>query len=205
MLSADAKNLLKETTLAYNSQVADIEEYLLSRGIAREAAHTHRLGYVKEPVIGDDEMRGRLSIPYMTPTGPVDIRFRSIHPDDSPKYLSRAGSQQHIYNVLAFQKDSDIIAVCEGELDTIIVNTMVGVPAVGMPGANGWKNWYARAFADYRKVFVLTDGDQAGRDMGKKIMQAIDVAVMVPMPDGMDANEVYLQEGADGIRKRLGL
>ena len=94
------------------------------------------------PPIGDDEMRGRLAIPYLTPTGPVDIRFRSIHPDDSHKYLSRAGSQQHIYNVLAFQQDSDIMCVCEGEIDTIVVNTMVGIPAVGMPGANGWKNWY---------------------------------------------------------------
>lgn len=204
MLSVDARNSLKEATEAYYSQVGDIAEYLLGRGITGEAALTHRLGYVKEPMIGDDEMVGRLAIPYLTPTGPVDIRFRSVH-DESPKYLSRAGAQQHIYNVPAFQQDSDIIAICEGELDTIIVNTMVGIPAVGMPGANGWKSWYARAFADYRRVFVLTDGDQAGRDLGKKIMQAIDVAVVVPMPDGFDANEVYLQEGADGIRKRVGL
>jgi hypothetical protein len=28
---------------------------------------------------------------------------------------------------------------------------------------------------------------------------------VVPMPEGLDANEVYLQEGADGIRKRVGL
>lgn len=205
MLSVDARKSLDEAELAYFRQVGDIADYLLGRGINGEAALTHHLGYVKEPMVGDDEMRGRLAIPYLTPTGAVDIRFRSVHPDDSPKYLSRAGSQQHIYNVLAFQEDSDVICVCEGELDTIIVNTVVGIPAVGMPGANGWKNWYARAFADYRKVFVLTDGDQAGREMGKKIMQAIDVAVVVPMPEGLDANEVYLQEGADGIRKRVGL
>lgn len=205
MLSVDARKSLAETTWAYYSQVGDIADYLLGRGIDGEAARIHRLGYVKEPMIGDDEMQGRLAIPYLTPTGPVDIRFRSVHPDDSPKYLSRAGSQQHIYNVLAFQEDSDVICICEGEMDTIVVNTMVGIPAVGMPGANGWKNWYSRAFADYRKVFVLTDGDQAGRDLGKKIMQAIDVAVIVPMPDGMDANEVYLSEGSEGIKKRLGL
>lgn len=205
MLSTDARKSLAEATITYYHQVGAIADYLQGRGISGEAALTHHLGYVAEPVIGDDEMRGRLAIPYKTPTGPVDIRFRSVHPDDSPKYLSRAGAQQHIYNVEAFQADSDIICVCEGELDTIIVNTMVGIPAVGMPGANGWKNWYARAFADYRKVFILTDGDQAGRDMGKKIMQAVDVSVIVSMPDGMDANEVYLQEGADGIKKRIGL
>jgi DNA primase len=110
-----------------------------------------------------------------------------------------------MYNVLAFQEDSDVICICEGEIDTIVMHSMVGVPAVGMPGANGWKSWYARAFSDYRKVLVLTDGDQAGRDMGKKIMQAIDVAVVVSMPDGLDVNEVFLMEGAEGIRKRVGL
>jgi hypothetical protein len=87
----------------------------------------------------------------------------------------------------------------------LIFESMVGIPAVGMPGAQSWKNWYARAFTDYRKVVVLTDGDTAGREMGKKIMQAIDVAVVVSMPEGMDVNEVFMQEGADGIRKRSGL
>lgn len=205
MLSVDAKKSLGQATEVYYSQVADLADYLLGRGITGEAALTHRLGYVKEPMIGDEQYTGRLAIPYLTPTGTVDIRYRAVHPDDSPKYMSRSGAQQHIYNVLAFQQDSDLIAICEGELDTIITHSMVGIPAVGMPGAQAWKNWYARAFADYRRVFVLCDGDQPGRDMGKKIMQAIDVAVTVVMPDGMDVNEVYLQEGADGIRKRVGL
>ena len=205
MLSVDAKNSLKEATEAYYNQVGDIADYLLGRGINGEAARTHRLGYVKEPMIGHEAYAGRLSIPYLTPTGPVDLRFRALHPDETPKYMSRAGAEQHMYNVLAFQEDSDVICICEGEIDTIVMHSMVGIPAVGMPGANGWKSWYHRAFMDYRKVLVLTDGDQAGRDMGKKIMQAIDVAVIVSMPDGLDVNEVFLAEGAEGIRKRVGI
>jgi len=205
MLSVDAKNSLKEATETYYNQVGDIADYLLGRGINGDAARTHRLGYVKEPMIGHEAYTGRLSIPYLTPTGAVDIRFRALHPDETPKYMSRPGAEQHMYNVLAFQEDSDIICICEGEIDTIVMHSMVGVPAVGMPGANGWKNWYSRAFSDYRKVLVLTDGDQAGRDLGKKIMQAIDVAVVVSMPDGLDVNEVFLNEGAEGIRKRVGL
>jgi DNA primase len=205
MLSVDAKNSLKEAAQTYYSQVGDIADYLLGRGIDGEATRTHRLGYVKEPVIGHELYAGRLSIPYITPSGLVDLRFRAIKPDDTPKYMSRPGAEQHIYNVQAFQEDSDVIAVCEGELDTVVMHSMVGIPAVGMPGSNGWKNWYSRAFADYKKVLVLTDGDQAGYEMGKKIMQAIDVAVVVSMPDGLDVNEVFLMEGAEGIRKRVGL
>jgi len=205
MLSTDAKKSLKEAAETYYNQVVDIQDYLLGRGIDGYATRTHRLGYVKDPVIGHEAYKGRLSIPYLTPSGLADLRFRSINPDDSPKYLSRPGAEQHIYNVLAFQEDSDIICICEGEIDTIIMHSMVKIPAVGMPGSNGWKNWYARAFSDYRKVLVLTDGDSSGHEMGKKIMQAIDVAVIVSMPDGMDVNEVFLAEREEGMRKRVGL
>jgi DNA primase len=205
MLSEDAKLLLEQAAIAYNGQIGSAAAYLTARGISERAAHIHLLGYVEEPVIGHEDMQGRLSIPYVTPTGTVDIRFRSVHLDDSPKYLSRSGAEQHIYNVSAFQEESDYIAVCEGELDTIITHSMCGIPAVGMPGSQAWKSWHARAFQDYRKVFILSDGDKAGKEMGKKIMQAIDVAVMVSMPEGMDVNEVYLNEGADGIRQRMGV
>jgi len=205
MLSVDARRSLEEATQTYHAQVGHVAEYLQGRGILPEAAYTHLLGYVAVPMIGHEQYVGRLAIPYITPTGVVDLRFRAIRPDDSPKYMSRSGAEQHIYNVPAFQIDSDVIAVCEGEMDTIITHSMCGIPAVGMPGAASWKSWYARAFADYRKVIVLADGDQAGREMGKKIMQAIDVAMVVSMPDGLDVNEVFLAEGPDGIRKRAGL
>lgn len=205
MLSEDAKLLLEQAAQVYNSQIGSAATYLAGRGISEKAAHTHLLGYVAEPVIGHEDMQGRLAIPYITPTGVVDIRFRAVTPDVTPKYLSRSGAEQHIYNVSAFQEESDYIAVCEGELDTIITHSMCGIPAVGMPGSQAWKGWQARAFQDYRKVFILTDGDNAGKEMGKKIMQAIDVAVVVSMPDGMDVNEVFLNEGADGIRKRIGV
>jgi DNA primase len=90
-------------------------------------------------------------------------------------------------------------------MDTIISHSMCGIPTIGLAGANAWKPWYARAFADYHKVFVLTDGDQPGRDLGKKIAQQIDVAVVVSMPDGMDVNEVFIRDGVEGVRGRIGL
>lgn len=204
-LSIDARNSLEEATGTYARQVAAAGPYLAARGIVEATANMFRLGFVAEPMIGHEQYAGRLAIPYLTPNGPVDLRFRAIREDDSPKYLSRPGADSQLYNVLAFQADTDVIAVCEGEMDTIITAGECGIPAVGVPGANGWKSWYARAFADYRKVIVLCDGDQPGRDLGKKIAQQIDVAMVVSMPDGMDVNEVFLSEGPDGIRKRVGL
>jgi DNA primase len=205
MLSVDAKNLLEQATQAYQEQIEMAGPYLAARGITKEAALTHRLGYVAQPLVGHEQYQGRLAIPFLTPTSVVDIRFLSLHADDSPKYLSRAGAEDHLYNVRAFEVDSDVIAICEGEIDTIVMHSMVGIPAVGLSGANKWKNWYARAFMDYRSVLVLSDGDQAGKDLGKKIAQQIDVANVIHMPDGMDINDVFLAEGRAGVLKRIGL
>ena len=162
------------------------------------------LGYVSEPQIGHEQYRGRLAIPFITPSGVIDIRFRALDSDDGAKYLTRPGASSHLYNVSAFQVDTDIICICEGEFDTMIA-TQCGVTAVGVSGANNWKDWYQRAFRDYRKVFVLTDGDSAGRELGNRIAKQIDVAVIAPMPDGMDVNEYFLTYGAAALRERVGL
>jgi DNA primase len=204
MLSVDARNALEVASWAYHAQVDTVASYLAGRGISQETAAQFRLGSVVEPMIGDEHYKGRLAIPFLSPTGIVDIRFRSISQDDGPKYLTRPGASSHIYNVAAFQEDTDVIAICEGEIDTMLA-CQSGVTAVGISGANNWKDWYHRAFLDYRKVLVLCDGDQAGRDLGKRVAQQIDVAVVIHMPDGCDVNDVVLNEGAEGLRKRVGL
>lgn len=203
-VSAELRNSLQQATEEYHSQVYNVAEYLTGRGVTAETASTFRLGYVAEPQIGHEQYVGRLAIPFITPTGVIDIRFRSIVDDGQPKYLTRPGASSHLYNVGAFQADVDTIAICEGELDTIIAN-QCGITAVGVSGANNWKDWYARAFRDYARVLILSDGDTAGHEMGRRIAKQIDVAVVVSMPDGMDVNEVVLAEGPDGFRKRLGL
>ena len=205
MLSVDARKLLEQAAATYHSQIDTAKEYLRTRGVTRRTADMYKLGVVATPMIGDEQYVGRIAIPYLTPTGVVDMRYRAMGNDDSPKYLSRPGAHDTMFGVKAFQIDSDVIAICEGEFDTMIVNSEVGIPAVGLSGANKWKPWYSRAFQDYRKVFVLADGDQAGADMGKRIAQSIDVAVVVSMPEGMDVTDVFLAEGADGIRRRVGL
>ena len=162
-----------------------------------------RLGFVKNPETGHELYQGKLSIPYITPSGVIDIRFRSITPDTGPKYLTRPGATSHIFNVNALTSDSDVLVICEGEIDTMIA-TQVGFAAVGLPGANNWKPFYARVLADWEKIMLFCDGDNAGREMAKNISRELDNVFPVFMPDNCDVNDVYLQEGAEGLRKRVG-
>ena len=206
MLSASERDLLEQATQAYERHLPEVEEYLEGRGIPLEVARTYRLGCVAEPTpgFGDDEYVGRLTIPYITPAGVVDIRYRALT-DGGPKYLSRVGAKSKMFNTRAFRKVSRAILVCEGELDTVIADGLAGVPAVGVPGASNWHKHYPLLFEGYQRVFVMADGDQAGRDFGKKVVSTLDNAVVVTMPDGMDVNDVFQREGAAGIRRRVGI
>lgn len=202
-LSKSQKELLEKASMKYAENLAEVMPYLQTRGITEQTAIMFRLGFVKEPEIGHELYVGKLAIPYITPTGVVDIRFRSLN-GDGPKYLTRPGASSHIFNISALDGEGDTLVVCEGEMDTIIA-TQAGFKAVGLPGANTWKSFYSRVFADWSKVMLLCDGDNAGREMAKSIMQQLDNVLPVFMPEGLDVNDVYLNEGAEGLHKRIGV
>jgi DNA primase len=203
-LSKSQKELLEKATESYAQNLQEIVPYLQSRGITEQTAVMFRLGFVREPEMGHEPYVGKLAIPYLTPTGVIDIRFRSLNSDGGPKYMSRPGATTHIYNINALSNDSDVLAICEGELDTVVA-TQAGFSAVGLPGANNWKSFYNRVLADWSKVVLLCDGDNAGREMAKHLSRELDNVFPVFMPEGQDVNDVYLAEGADGLRKRAGI
>jgi len=203
-LSKSQKELLEKATESYAQNLQEIVPYLQSRGITEQTATMFRLGFVREPEMGHEPYVGKLAIPYLTPTGVIDIRFRSLNSDSGPKYMSRPGATTHIYNITALSNDSEILAICEGELDTVVA-TQAGFSAVGLPGANNWKSFYNRVLADWSKVILLCDGDNAGREMAKHLSRELDNVFPVFMPEGQDVNDVYLAEGADGLRKRAGI
>ena len=116
-----------------------------------EAARLARLGVVEEPEVGHETFIGRLSIPYVTKTGVVDIRFRALNPAVEPKYMGMVGSDTKLYNVLDIERAGNHIGICEGEIDTLTMSTMVGIACVGVPGANSWKKHYTRLLADFER------------------------------------------------------
>lgn len=204
MLSKSQRESLERSVSAYEAHLDDVAPYLVGRGISQQTARTYRLGYVADPVArGDDEYAGRLAIPYITTGGVVDIRYRALVPDAQQKYLSRPGSKVRLFGVTALMEPGDTIALCEGEIDTMTMN-QCGVHAVGVPGANAWKDHWRLLFSDYDNVIVVCDGDQAGRDFGRKVADRMDNVTIVHLADGDDVNSVYVREGADALRERVG-
>ncbi len=146
------KELLGKATESYGANIYQAEDYLKNRGIPVEIARLAQLGVVEEPEVGHEAYKGRLSIPYITKTGVVDLRFRALHPAIEPKYMGLTGAETRMYNVLDIEKATNFIGVCEGELDTITMSMCIGIPCIGVPGANSWKKHYTRLLADFESL-----------------------------------------------------
>ena len=202
--SASQKELLGLATQRYAENIYLAEDYLKNRGIPIAVARLASLGVVAEPEIGHEAFRGRLSIPYVTKTGVVDLRFRSLNPAVEPKYMGMTGAETKMYNVLDVERAGDWIGVCEGELDTITLSSCVGIPCVGVPGANSWKKHYTRLLADFERVFVFADGDQPGTEFARSLARELPVTI-VQLPDGEDVNSAYVKYGAAYIKEKAGI
>jgi DNA primase len=200
--SLSQKESLTRAAKYYHSALHEAEDYLAERGITMEAATRARLGVVLEPLTGHETYINRLSIPYITRSGVVDIRFRSMDLSE-PKYMGMSGATTHLYNVGAFFRATTFICICEGEIDTITLDSVCGIPAVGVPGVNNWKKHYTRLLQDFDQVFLFADGDNAGTDFGKSLSRELGNLVVVQMPEGEDVNSMYRSNGVEYFQQKI--
>jgi DNA primase len=198
------KELLGKAAAEYAENIYQAEDYLKSRGIPLEVARLASLGVVAEPETGHEAFKGRLSIPYITKTGVVDLRFRSLNPAVEPKYMGMTGAETKMYNVLDVERANDFIGVCEGELDTLTLSACIGIPCVGVPGANSWKKHYTRLLADFERVFVFADGDQPGTEFARSLARELPVTI-IQLPDGHDVNSMFVQDGVEYFNQKMGV
>jgi len=202
MLTKEQRTSLESKTARYHRNISQASEYLTERGISADSAVSARLGVVDESIPGDPNAAGeRLSIPYLTKSGVVDIRYRCIRGHDCgeiscPKYLGGVGVTPRIYGAGFLVSAGSRICIAEGELDSLIL-TQLGYSAVGVPGANTWKRHWRRLFEDFTRVYIFCDGDDAGHGFRTHLMAEIPTAEAVMMPPKQDVNSMFLKEGRD--------
>ena len=209
MLNEKQRLLLTEAAERYsNNLTPQAVSYLEGRGISQEVSRTFLLGSVVEPSAGHELAGGMLSIPYLTPAGVVGIKFRRLD-EGTPKYLWPTGQKIGLFNVLDLHKQSDTIAICEGEIDTIVLSGSVGIPSVGVAGVSQWKPWFPKLFESYSRILIFADNDvkedgrNPGQELAKRIKEDLDRAEIIHLPDNTDVNEVYLHHGNSWFEERL--
>lgn len=214
-LSGSQRDSLESQAMAYEmalrkaGRTGPAATHLEGRGITPQIAATFRLGYWHDPDHGTDW----LTIPYITPTGVVNIKGRRLnnHHDDTgarqSKYitLSAPGMGAKLFNVLDLHLNVPRIVVCEGELDAMILSGVCGIPAVGLPGSNGWKPRFRPLFQHYDEVLIVMDNDEAGSQAGNRLLGQVGYASLGSVPlDYNDVNDFFLAEGRSAVRERLG-
>jgi len=209
MLNEKQRLLLTEAAERYSNNLTPrAASYLEARGISQEVSRTFLLGSVVEPSAGHELAEGMLSIPYRTPAGVVGIKFRRLD-EGTPKYLWPTGQKIGLFNVNDLHKQSDTIAICEGEIDTIILSGCAGIPSVGVAGVSQWKPWFPKLFESYSRILIFADNDvkedgrNPGQELAKRIKEDLDKAEIIHLPDNTDVNEVYLQHGNSWFEERL--
>lgn len=209
MLKAEQRASLTESAEKYyNNLTPQAVSYLRERGITKEAASSFRLGSVVDPSAGHEHALGRLSIPYLTPAGVVGIKFRAVD-QTTPKYLWPTGQKIGLFNVLDLHKPSDVIAICEGEIDTIILSGVVGIPAVGVAGVSQWKPWFPKLFESYNKIYIFADNDvkedgrNPGQELAKRIKEDLERAEIIHLDANLDVNDTFLARGSDWFYGRI--
>ena len=203
-LSDSQRQMLMEATNRYElvgpSPVAD---HLTERGINLATALDFRVGVVEDPFPEHAKFRGSMAIPYLGHDGRVlQMRFRCIQDHDHRelhhgKYMSLKEETPRMYNVRALHTLSPVIAVAEGEMDTILLNQL-GIPAVGIAGAQVWFPHHAKMLAGFSKVLVYGDPDEAGAELVGKIVKALFQAEPVRLKAG-DVGETFLAEGPEPL------
>lgn len=207
-LSKEQRLYLERATLTYAENLDDAAGWLEARGLELEFARSRGLGVVREGIPGHEAMAGRLAIPYLTNKGPVNMNFRCIRDHDCKeipkhkKYLKRKGSPTNMYGVQsAAWADLDMV-VTEGEIDALIWQ-QIGVPAIGIPGAEMWQPYWVNVLEDFSRVHLAEDGDDAGKDLWIAMSENLTNVIRMKMPDGEDSNSMYLKSGKDYLLSRI--
>lgn len=182
----------------YHGTVRNAASYLGRRGLYdARITRTYLLGHVTEPMPGDEMVVNRLCIPYITPSGVVNLKFRCIQDHeckdvpDHAKYLGRPGAEDRIYNVQALHNAKDRIYVASGELDALSA-TVVGYPCIGISGDNKWARHYTTLLEDFDDVVIFADGDESGHRFGKDVREELNNGRIVYFPAGEDVNSLLV-------------
>jgi hypothetical protein len=204
--STAQKRSVEAMVQRFESSRDKIQGYLTGRGLAG-AAERFRLGYVDPADDVDRRYWHRMAIPYLTPTGPVQIRYRCVQAHDCKargcsKYLGDKGVEVTLYNPGTLLDAVGPVVLCEGELDAVAVETIAGLPAVGIPGSQAWKRhpYWARCFVGL-DLILFADGDAAGDDLAATIAADLPELRVARAPEGHDANSVLQRDPADFLRR----
>ena len=153
--------------------------------------------------IADDSL---VRIPYRLPDGRT-FRERFIAANGRtwwgpgsqliPLGLETLPSQEKASRSALFvaEGESDTLAIREAFAEPSAGNPITAYYALGLPGAGTWRPDWALIVEDFNVIYLLGDGDAAGRRMIEAVHRDLPWARPVWLPDGEDARSILQTQG----------
>jgi DNA primase len=175
----------------------DALAYVNGRGITDESILEFQLGVETE-----GKYEGWLAMPYLDGRGRWrTTRYRSLPPMDKA-YMTVKGSGTHLWNVRA--AESPVVAICEGELDGVILNQL-GIAAVALPGVTQWRRAWRWLFRNSDLVYVVIDhaphtkeeartAEWRALNQIRSTLSMVTEVEAIELPEGTDVNDLYLRD-----------
>jgi putative DNA primase/helicase len=112
-----------------------------------------------------------VEIPYADQNGEqVATRYR-ISPAGDDKFRWEKGSKTTLYGLHKIEEahDAGYVLLLEGESDCHTA-WYRGLPAVGVPGVDNWRDEWAEHLDGIPKIFVVVDPDEAGKKLWQTLV-----------------------------------
>lgn len=146
----------------------------------------------------------RLCIPYFDRRGVCALQFRCLwnhnHKERGcAKYLFPYKQSVTLFNLPALLSIERVIHLTEGALDAVVLTEALGMPVVGVPGADAWQSHWPAHFRGFDQIVLWADGDEAGGKMADRWQREVGAEV-IRLPEGQDVNSYYLEFGGEALK-----
>ena len=144
-------------------------QHLLQKGY--DADDIKSTGLVNQ--FGEDYFHDEVIIPYLEYGIAIQLRGKKI----GGKYRSAQGSKAMLYGT-DYILGEDTVTITEGEMCALHLN-QIGIPAVGVPGAQTWKKEWTELLEDVKRVYIVYDADKAGKAGAEKVAKELGVKTRI--------------------------
>jgi DNA primase len=138
---------------------------------------------------------GYILFPFMIEGEVAYLQARRPDQDTKWRWLCPQGLLPPVYNSDVLSDDSPTISICEGVTDVISAHE-IGLPAIGLVGANGHLDAGTLARLRGRNVAVYGDGDEAGSRFSRRLVRLL-------ADEGITAIPKRLPQGVNDLNDHL--
>src|ERR1039457_2660207 len=147
----------KPTAKASNSAGLMLQEYAQEKLLP--------ITFLQKYGVGQIYLQGTPAIrmPYMDATGDTLSTRMRLSMTDEPRFVWKTGSKACLYGLWRLKEYSDCKYVCLGEGESDCQTLWLhNFPALGLPGADTWKEEWATYLDRFERIYVIIEPDKGG-------------------------------------------